>query len=321
MMARFPAILTTALIVGISLGLTMTFAGVGGALGLVPSTPVHDWEAYYNAAIRLTSDRPLFPSVLDPGAADTYRYPPWFAAAWIPFTLLPRETAAIAWVALMYVAAVAAVYPLVASGRRPAILLAALFLPFLVQAASNGNVQPLLVALLVHGVDRRWGPVAVGIAASLKGVPLLYAAVYTLRGQRWEAFASAMIALILIAPIFLVDLTHYPWSPGPLTSLWLVSPVVWAAGALGALAALVIFARHRAGWFAASVASVLSSPRLLYYDMTFLLVIGRDLLDGATLGRGRGHQEVGQVVERQAGDGGNDGGRGGSPPVLGPRHD
>jgi hypothetical protein len=315
MLTRVPALVTTALILGMSVGLTLTFVGVAGALGLVPTTPVHDWEAYYDAAIRLTSDRPLFPSVPDPGAADTYRYPPWFAAAWIPFTLLPRDAAAIVWVALMYGGAAAAVYPLLASGRRPAILLAALFLPFLVQAASNGNVHPLLVALLVHGVDRRWGPLAVGVSASLKGFPLLYAVVYAIRGEWRAAFASAAIAVVLTVPILLVDLSNYPWSPGPLTSLWLISPIVWAAGAIGALVAVVLLARRPAGWFAASVAIVLSSPRLLYYDMTFLLVTSRDLLDRRVSRRGRRNQKVGEVIERQARDGGEDGCRGTNPPI------
>jgi hypothetical protein len=178
----------------------------------------------------------------------------------------------------MFLAALISVAPLVRTRRTPAVLLAALFTPFLAQAAIQGNVQPLLVALLARGLDRRWGPLAIGVAASLKAFPLVYAAVYLLRGQRKAAIVSAAIAAFLVAPIALVDLSHYPQSPGPLTSLWLISPIAWAAGALMGLAALTYFARQPVGWFAGSIAAVLASPRLLYYDMTLLLVTGRELL-------------------------------------------
>lgn len=270
--------LTTAVILGISVGLTLTFVGVGEALGLVPSSATHDWEAYWNAASRLTAGAALFPPVSDPGAADVYRYPPWFAVLWVPLTLLPREVAGTLWVIGMFLAALVSIAPLIRTWRRPAVLLAALFTPFLAQAAIHGNVQPLLVALLVHGVDRKWGPLAIGVAASLKAFPLVYAAIYLLRGQWMAAVVSAGIAALLVAPMALVDLTHYPLSPGPLTSLWLLSPFVWAGGALIGLAALVYLARRPVGWFAGSMATVLASPRLLYYDMTLLLVTGRELL-------------------------------------------
>jgi hypothetical protein len=275
---RVARLVTTALILGVSIGLTLTFAGVGEALGLVPSSPTHDWEAYWNAAARLVAGDPLFPPVEDPGAADVYRYPPWFALMWVPLTLLPREIAGVLWVTGMFLAALICVAPLVRTRQTPAVLLAALFTPFLAQAAIQGNVQPLLVALLARGLDRRWGPLAIGVAASLKAFPLVYAAVYLLRGQPRAAIVSAGIAALLVAPIALVDLSHYPFSPGPLTSLWLISPIAWAAGALMGLAALTYVARRPVGWFAGSVAAVLASPRLLYYDMTLLLVTGRELL-------------------------------------------
>lgn len=86
---------------------------------------------------------------------------------------------------------------------------------------------------------------------------------------------------MLTAPTLLFDLSHYPLSPGPLAGLWLISPIAWAAGAVVGLAALLRFARGRAGWFAASLAVVMAIPRLLYYDMTFLLVTGRELLESA----------------------------------------
>jgi Glycosyltransferase family 87 len=268
----------TVLILGLSIGLTLTFVGVGEALGLVPSAADHDWQAYYFAAERLRHGEPLYPPVDDPGTASVYRYPPWFAVAWIPLTLLPPEVASVIWVSAMFVAGAFALWPLMASGRRPAILLGALFTPFLAQAAIHGNVQPLLVALLIHSVDGRFGPISIGLAASLKGFPIIYAFVYAMR-REWRNFAIAVtITAVLAGTLLLADLSNYPLYPGSLAGLWLISPIAWAVGALVAVGAVLWFARTRERWFAASVAVVLSIPRLLYYDMTFLLVTGRELI-------------------------------------------
>jgi hypothetical protein len=268
----------TILILGLSIGLTLTFVGVGEALGLVPSAAEHDWQAYYNAAERLRTGQSLYPPVEDPGTASVYRYPPWFAVVWIPLTYLPREVASIVWVSAMFVAGGFALLPLLSSGRRPAILLGALLMPFLAQAAIHGNVQPLLVALLVHSVDDRWGPISIGLAASLKGFPIIYALVYAMR-REWRKFGIAVgLTAVLAGTLLLADLTDYPLYPGSLAGLWLISPVAWAAGAAVAIAAALWFARSEVRWFAASVAVVMSIPRLLYYDMSFLLVTGHDLL-------------------------------------------
>ena len=270
--------IVTVLLAGVSIGLTLTFVGVGEALGLVPSAKDHDWQAYYNAAERLRFGEPLYPLVADPGTASVYRYPPWFAALWVPLTYLPREIVSVAWVSAMFLAMLAALLPLVASQRRPAILLGALLMPFLAQAAIHGNVQPLLVALLVYGIDGRWGPVSIGIAASLKGFPIIYSVRYALRGE-WRNFATAIgVAAVLASTLLLADLSNYPLYPGSLAGLWLISPVAWGLGAIAAVGIAAWLARSQAGWFAASVAVVMSIPRLLYYDMTFLVVTGRDLV-------------------------------------------
>src|SRR6187401_1183743 len=83
--------LSVAMIVGLAIGLTLTFVGVGEALGLVASNPEQDWHAYYGAAERLREGAPLYPPVPDPSGESVYRYAPWFAVLWVPLTLLPRE--------------------------------------------------------------------------------------------------------------------------------------------------------------------------------------------------------------------------------------
>jgi len=275
--------LSIALIIGVGIGLTLTYVGVGEAFGLVPSSREQDWQAYLGAAERLRTGLPLYPLVADPGAASVYRYAPWFAAVWVPLTFLPRDAVSVGWVLAMFAASGVALWPLIASRRWGLVLLGGLFAPFLAGASIHGNVQPLIVAALVHAIDGRAGPIAVGVSASLKGFPLLYAVRYAVLGEWRRCLVAVAAALVLTVPMLLFDLSHYPLSPGPLAGLWLISPIAWAAGAVVGLAALVRFARGPAGWFAASFAVVMAMPRLLYYDMTFLLVIGRDLLDRAWL--------------------------------------
>ena len=91
----------------------------------------------------------------------------------------------------------------------------AIFLPLQLQGAIFGNVQPLLVLMLMWGVERRSGPLWVAVGASLKAVPLVLALVYAGRGEFGKAAWSLALTLILIAPMLLFDLASYPTSPGP----------------------------------------------------------------------------------------------------------
>ena len=68
-------------------------------------------------------------------------------------------------------------------------MLVALFAPILVGISAVGNVQPLLIAALVWSVERRSGPAWIGVAASLKIFPILFAAVYLGR-REWARAAS-----------------------------------------------------------------------------------------------------------------------------------
>jgi len=270
--------LCVALIVGLAIGLTLTFIGLGEALGLVGSNPEQDWHAYLGAAERLREGGQLYPPVPDPSGESVYRYAPWFALLWVPLTLLPRDAVGVLWVLAMFACSGVALRPLITSRRLGLFLLAGLFTPYLASASIHGNVQPLIIAGLVHTVDERAGPIVIGIAGSLKGFPLIYAVRYALLRQWSKFFIAVAVTTVLVAPTLLFDLRNYPITPGPLAGLWVISPTAWAVGFLVGFAALIRFTRHEAGWFAASFAVVMAIPRLLYVDMTFLLVTGRDFI-------------------------------------------
>lgn len=230
-----------------------------------------DVSAYWNAAERLRSGQPLYVAGAA-NASDLYRYAPWFAAAWIPFTYVPREAVTAAWTGLMFAAAFASCVPLLRSGPTGWAAFA-LFAPFQFEGAMYGNVQPLLVLLLMWGVERRAGPLWIALAASLKGVPLLLAVVYAGRGEWRRAALAAGLTVLLVAPALLFNLSGYSTASGPRQeSLAGVSLFLFVPVAVAAIAASWFLARTRYGWLAGGLAMVLSLPRLLDYESAFLLV-------------------------------------------------
>ncbi len=230
-----------------------------------------DVSAYWNAAERLRSGQPLYAAGAA-NASDLYRYAPWFAAAWIPFTYLPREAVTAAWTGLMFGAAFASCVLLLRRGPTGWAAFA-IFGPFQFEGAMYGNVQPLLVLLLMLGVERRAGPLWVALAASLKGVPLLLAVVYAGRGEWRRAALTAGLTVLLVAPAFLFNLSGYSTATGPRQeSLAGVSLLLFIPVAAAAIAASWFLARTRYCWLAGGLAMVLSLPRLLDYESAFLLV-------------------------------------------------
>jgi hypothetical protein len=236
-----------------------------------------DMDAYWNAALRLREGQPLYPALADSSAADVYRYAPWFAWAWVPLTFLPKLAVGIGWSAILLAATAWALRPLM---RPDLTSLAALMLlgSFLVWAASVGNVQPLLIAALVHGLERRSGPVWVGVVASLKAVPILYALIYVGRGEWLRAATALVVAALLAAPFLLYDLSRYPAGSGDAPSpLIAISPLLFGA-AVVALAGLTVWlARRGSGLdrWAASVTVLAALPRITLLDLPQLLVAVR----------------------------------------------
>lgn len=230
-------------------------------------------DAYWQAGQRLRDGLPLYPAVADPGAPDVFRYSPWFAWLWVPLTYLPKTAAQIGWSAVLLVSLPVALAPLLRRRSVATICLAALLGGFLFKTASTGNVHALLVASLVHGLSRRSGPVWIGVAASLKLVPIAYALVYAGRGEWGRAGLSVGVAGVLVAPILAYDLTSYPvTTAGSFSLLILGGPILWLTGAAVAAATVVLLARSRFAWPAASLGALAAMPRLQLYDMTYLLV-------------------------------------------------
>lgn len=247
--------------------------GLAFVLSNVVSWDLEDMDAYWGAGLRLRDGLPLYPAVPDPGAADVFRYSPWFAWLWIPLTSLPKAAVQVGWSALLVGSIPVSIGPLLRHRSAAAICLGVLAGGLLVKTASTGNVHALLIAFLVWGVGRRSGPLWIGLAASLKFAPIAYA--LTLAGRRdwWRAGAALLLTVALVAPVLLYDLSAYPTDPGgSLSMLSIAGPVPFAIlGALGMLTAFVL-ARTRFAWGAASVAVLLLIPRLDLYGLTYLLV-------------------------------------------------
>jgi hypothetical protein len=252
--------------------------GLAFVIANVTSWQLEDADAYWNAGLRLREGGPLYVAV-DPGADEmlAYRYAPWLAWLWVPLTMLPKIVVQVGWSGLLLAAGAAALLPLLRLRTVSAICLAALLGGLLVRTASTGNVHALMIAMLVWGATRRSGPIWIGIAASLKFVPILYALPYLGRGEWKRAGMAVGVALALLAPALLYDLRNYPADPGEsLSLLSLAGPIPWAAVALLCAAAAIGLARGRHAWPAATVAVMSAIPRLELYNLTYLLVgLGR----------------------------------------------
>lgn len=291
-----------------------------GYAWLIGPNPWRDGDAYLNAALRIRTAQPLYPELGDYGGATVYRYAPWFAFAWVPLSYLPRELVIGIWQAAMLACSALAVLPAWRAGllgRAIAVIVA----PFLVMASLLGNVQPAIVALLVYSVRGRAGPLAIGLTASLKLVPMLYVVTFLARRQ-WRAACVAFgLAVLLWAPAVLVGIDHYPAAIGETTGLWTFSPLLWGVAIAALVVVAYLTARRPEGWYASSLLVALGTPRFIAYDWTFLLVgPGRNadargrsrpgnrlpFIQQRLLGRDQpapGDEEEGHVVRQEPGHG------------------
>lgn len=218
-----------------------------------------------------TTGNPYTPAEVVVDGNPIYRYAPWFAVPWIWLSQLPDGVVGTSWAVLMAACGVLAVVPVLRAWGAIAIPLAAFFGGWLVAIGLNGNVQPALVALLAWGVERRWGPAAVAVAASLKAVPILYVIVYAGRGE-WSRVAWTLgLTLVLVAPMLLFDIPALSVTAGESLSLFSASPFLWAVVAIASVVAAVLLARTRYAWLTAGVAVLAALPRAFVYDVTFLL--------------------------------------------------
>jgi hypothetical protein len=256
---RIARTVATAVIIGI---------GIFNLYQAVLGWTLSDATAYWEAGLRLRADQDLYPLVAAPEAPDVFRYSPWFAWLAVPFTYLPVQVAGAIWSVILLAASGLALLPLV---RARAWLLVALFGPILVGISAIGNVHALMIAALMHGVERRSGPLWIAAAASLKVFPLLLALVYAGRRQ-WIRFAmTVLLTALLWAPALLYDLSNYPSQPGRAVALF-AAPILYVAVAGTAIGATLALAATRFAWLAAATTVSLSLPRLFVYDVTYLML-------------------------------------------------
>jgi len=258
--------LLTALVVGFSIALMIRS---------FQRWSLEDLDAYWNAALRLRSGAPLYSTAHGPDAADVYRYSPWFAVAWVPLTYLPRIVVGIGWGLVLVIASLLAVAPVMQRRRLSSTLAGILFGSMLLWTASRGNVQPLLVLALIRGIPSRSGPLWVALAASLKAVPVLYLLPDAFAGRWRRVTIGVALTAVLIVPMPLLGWRLDAAAAGASDSLYshfgtAVGAIATVAAFIGAVAVMRVRPQH--AWRAASVAAVFALPRLLFYDLTFLLV-------------------------------------------------
>lgn len=267
-------IVQRAIVIGLSIAvIVVSLSEMVSSFAYIPERP-GDVNAYWDAAIRIRSDQPLYVASDDVLAPEVYRYAPWFAWLWIPLTYLPKDFVETGWRCAMVFATLVALVPLLMRRSFAWTALASILGLATVETALAGNVQPLLIAGLVWGVERRSGPVWIAVAASLKFVPLLYVIVYLGR-REWRNGALAIaLTAALVAPMLLFDLSGYATQPGDSASLYSLSPTLWAAAAAGAIgiSAIASAVHARFTWLAASVAVLVTYPQAHQSYASHLLV-------------------------------------------------
>ena len=254
---RWTRLLITALLAGVGIS-TIVFA--------VSDWHLHDMQVYEAAAWRIRNGEPLYGGDVDQLSA--YRYSPWFAYAWLPFTYLPPTVVRVLWSALMVAATALAVAPLV---RDRAVYPVLLFGPILIGISAIGNVHPAMMAVLMWGIPRRWGGLAVGLAASLKVVPILLI-LHFVAERRWtQAGVAIVVAAALWLPILLFDIAPVSFDPGAARTL--AVPVWILVGAFGVAGATWLgLRRSRYSGLAAGTAALLALPRLFVYEISLVMV-------------------------------------------------
>ncbi len=177
-----------------------------GIVFIAGPTLGYDFEAYVRAAQRVLDGKPLYdPTVQVAVGFGVYLYPPPFAIAAIPFTLLPQGTfAQLSWIATQLVVFLVgvAILPVRRDVRWLVVLLAALDWPFL-YSIKLGQVGPLL--FLLCAIAWRWrarpGVLGTAIAAGtlVKLQPALLFAWALFTGRRRAAAIGVLAVLVLSA--------------------------------------------------------------------------------------------------------------------------
>jgi hypothetical protein len=249
--------------------------GISHIVFAIRDWPLHDMDVYLAAATRLRDGQPLY--IAGDVAVNSFWYAPWYALLWIPLTYLPRIVVAIGWSAILVLATAAVGWILARQGRW-GLVLAILVVPPLFAVSAGGNIQALMVLTLLLGIQRRWGPVAVAAAASMKFTPILLVAAYIARREWWKATLSLALAVVLLLPGLLMGITGAGVQSEAAPSLLGISTLLYAAVIIaGLLVTMLVPPRYSV--LAAATTAVLALPRLFVYDTT-LVAVGAVLPEG-----------------------------------------
>ena len=185
------------------LALALFAVTTAAVLASAGSTLGYDAAAYLQAAERLRAGQPLYDPTVDVAVGfGVYLYPPPFALAVVPFTLLPAPLDLWAWLATMIGAFLlgTALLPVRPGVRWSIVLLAAVSFPFL-YAVKLGQVGPLLY--LAFAIGWRWidRPAATGLAVAAGTLAKLQAALlfgWMIATRRWRALALGVGAIAVV---------------------------------------------------------------------------------------------------------------------------
>ncbi len=264
---RFLPVLFAAAVLGILIGINTFLLHLG-------NDPLADVHAYYDAGSRLNAGAPLYDQAATTNDAEFYRYPPLLAIAFRPLALLPFETAALIWEAIVVVSLVLLLVRL-RPGFRGWLLFGMLAMTILWSLAI-GQAQVPMTLLVALGA-----PWSIALAAHLKILPALVA-IWWIGRRDWRSlarFAAWMIGLGVVQLALEPAATlAFPgvfnlgqvgevrnWSP------YAVSPWLWLALVIAGAVAAWRLAPTRWGWAAAIALSVFATPRLLLYQLMTLV--------------------------------------------------
>jgi hypothetical protein len=253
--------------------------GVGLAIVIraIAEWPLGDLKIYLGAAQRIRDGQALY--AVDVPSYEAFWYAPWFALVFVPASFLPYQVVAIVWSAILVVASIATVVPLLRMRTRAGVALASLVLSLLIGVSAGGNVQPLLVLALSRTRHRPSGPVWIALAASLKLTPALLILAYAAERTWRRALVAALLTSALLAPGLVLGQFREVSGGIDALALFGISPIAYGLSVAAACLAVFIV-RRRYATLVASIAGVLALPRLFAYDITLVMV-------GVNLSRGR----------------------------------
>ena len=257
--------------------------------------PLADVHAYYDAGARLNAGLPLYVQPAGTDDAAFYRYPPLLAVIFRPLALLPFQTAALIWEAVLLVLFGATIVRMGVRNSWTWLVTAWLAAP-IAWSLAVGQAQVAVTFFMALG-----SPWAIAMAANLKLLPALVA-VYWIGRREWRAvgrFAAWCVGLFVVSlvlePTGTIAFLGFPdlSQVGDVEnrSLYAISQLLWAAFA-ALLAGLALrFAPTRWGWPLAVGLSVLVNPRLLMYQLSTLkAAVQPHPLNGVGRGQDRGQQ-------------------------------